>query len=146
MKKDQNFKEIKGTEVLTRLNQIDEKNKTFKSTIADVPEGLLKFDEHPKLFEVEYIKRNTNIKSTYFAIEFKASDGKLYVGALSAFREKDDLHVDGNTIKCENLCAFDAGCADTYNAIIAHKDEITLHRVVGRRNGFKGRFEYFTIG
>ena len=137
----------KGASVKTYLERKDAQIKSMRSTTAGVAEGILTFPKKPQDWEIAVLTwtgRDGNIRD-YPAILCKDSDGEEQAIALSAFRAKDEIiAADGSTIQCPNLCEFDADYQTVWSTLQAAK-EIVLHRVVGRRNNRKGRYEYFTM-
>lgn len=137
----------KGASVKTYLERKDAQIKSMRSTTAGVAEGILTFPKKPQDWEIAVLTwtgRDGNVRD-YPAILCKDSAGEEQAIALSAFRAKDEIiAADGSTILCPNLCEFDADYSTVWNTLQSAK-EITLHRVVGRRNNRKGRYEYFTM-
>lgn len=136
---------------VTELASIDAKRKSFKSSAANVAEGIVTFKMVTKnrkkeisLVAVGYQKRDGST-AEYPAVETESGEAI----ALSAFRGKDPVTtLDGKVLNCPNLVEFDENYENTYNAlveIINKGGNIRLTRVVGRRNGYKGRYEIFTV-
>lgn len=136
----------KGAEVATYLSKKDAQVKSMRSTTSGVAEGVLTFPSKKADWEIAvltWVGRDGNTRD-YPAVICKDANNEEHAIALSAFREKDEIiALDGTTIKCANICEFDADYGIVWNTLQSAK-EITLHRVVGRRNGRKGRYEYFT--
>lgn len=136
----------KGAEVSVYLNQKDSQIKSMKATTAGVAEGELKFPSRKSDWEIipmSWTGRDGKVRD-YPAVVCKDSAGEEHGIALSAFRAKDEIQgLDGTTIQCPNLCEFDAEYSVIWNALQS-ANKITLHRIVGRRNGRKGRYEFFT--
>lgn len=136
----------KGAEVKSYLDKKDAQVKSMKATTAGVAEGIIKFPENREEWQIvplEWTGRDGIVRD-YPAILCIDSKGEEQAIALSAFREKDEvITMDGTTIKCSNLCEFDADYGTIWTTLQAAKT-VTLHRVVGRRNNRKGRYEFFT--
>lgn len=136
----------KGAEVAVYLNSKDAQIKSMSSTTAGVAEGVLTFPTKKQDWEIVVLTwtGRDGRPHDYPAVICKDSANEEHAIALSAFREKDEIvTLDGNTIRCPNLCEFDADYNTVWNTLQAAK-KITLHRVVGRRNNRKGRYEFFT--
>ena len=147
MKLERNNAQIKkGASVKSYLDTKDAQIKSMKSTTAGVAEGALTFPKKKEDWEIVVLTwtgRDGNVRD-YPAILCKDSTGEEQAIALSAFRAKDEIiAADGSTIQCPNLCEFDADYNTIWSTLQGAK-EVTLHRVVGRRNNRKGRYEYFT--
>ena len=136
----------KGAEVSVYLNQKDSQIKSMKATTAGVAEGLLTFPSRKSDWEIipmSWTGRDGKVRD-YPAVICKDADGEEQAIALSAFRAKDEVvTLDGTTIQCPNLTEFDADYSEIWRTLQA-ANKITLHRIVGRRNGRKGRYEFFT--
>lgn len=136
----------KGAEVATYLDKKDAQIKSMHSTTAGVAEGVLTFPKKKEDWEIsvqEWVGRDGNVRD-YPCVICKDSANEEQAIALSAFRAKDEIiAADGSTIQCPNLCEFDADYNTIWSKLQSAK-KITLYRVVGRRNGRKGRYEYFT--
>lgn len=136
----------KGAEVTVYLNQKDSQIKSMKATTAGVAEGLLTFPNKKADWEIialTWTGRDGKVRD-YPAVICTDSAGEEHAIALSAFRAKDEVvTLDGTTIQCPNLCEFDAEYSVIWSALQSARN-ITLHRIVGRRNGRKGRYEFFT--
>ena len=136
----------KGAEVSVYLQQKDSQIKSMKATTAGVAEGELKFPSRKSDWEIipmSWVGRDGKTRD-YPAVVCKDSAGEEHGIAFSAFRAKDEIQgLDGSTIQCPNLCEFDADYATIWSTLQA-ANKITLHRIVGRRNGRKGRYEFFT--
>lgn len=136
----------KGAEVAIYLQQKDSQINSMRATTAGLSEGVLKFPNKKSDWEIialTWTGRDGKVRD-YPAVVCKDSKGEEHAVALSAFRSKDEIiSLDGMTIQCPNLCEFDADYNTIWNALQSAK-EITLHRIVGRRNGRKGRYEFFT--
>lgn len=135
----------KGAEVKSYLDKKDTQIKSMRSTTAGVAEGVLKFPSKKTDWEIAVLTwtgRDGNVRD-YPAVICKDSVNEEHAIALSAFRAKDDIITNDATIQCPNICEFDADYNTIWATLQAAK-EITLHRVVGRRNNRKGRYEYFT--
>lgn len=136
-----------GSAALVFLQQKDAQVKTTRSTTAGVAEGKLTFpanEDEWEIYPATYVGRDGNTRE-YPCIVCKDSKGDEHAIALTAFREKDPIvGLDNRTIECKNLCEFDADYLTIWEALKKNKDNITLNRVVGRRNNYKGRYEYFT--
>lgn len=136
----------KGASVKTYLDTKDAQIKSMKSTTAGVAEGALTFPSKKTDWEISirtWIGRDGNPRE-YPCVICKDSNDDEHEIALGAFRAKDEIiAADGSTIQCPNLCEFDADYNTIWNTLQSAK-KITLYRVVGRRNGRKGRYEYFT--
>lgn len=148
MKLERNSARIqKGASVKSYLDTKDAQIKSMKSTTAGVAEGALTFPSKKTDWEISiktWVGRDGNSRD-YPCVICKDSEGEEHEIALSAFRAKDEIvATDGTTIQCPNLCEFDADYNTIWNILQAAK-EVTLHRVVGRRNGRKGRYEFFTM-
>lgn len=148
MKLERNNAQIKkGASVKSYLDTKDAQIKSMKSTTAGVAEGALVFPKKKEDWEIAVLTwtgRDGNTRD-YPAILCKDSAGEEQAIALSAFRAKDEIiAADGTTIQCSNLCEFDADYNTIWSTLQGAK-EVTLHRVVGRRNGRKGRYEFFTM-
>lgn len=136
----------KGASVKNYLERKDAQIKSMKSTTASVAEGVLTFPKKPNDWEIAVLTwtgRDGNVRD-YPAVICKDSAGDEHAIALSAFRAKDEIVTNDATIQCPNLCEFDADYNTIWSTLQAAK-EITLYRVVGRRNGRKGRYEFFTM-
>lgn len=136
----------KGADVLSYLQSKDDQVKTLKATTSGVAEGEIKFPKKKEdwtIVPVPWVGRDGRTRD-YPAIVCTDSAGQEHGIALSAFRAKDEIvSLDGTTIICQNLAEFDADYMQIWSALQA-ANKITLHRIVGRRNGRKGRYEYFT--
>lgn len=136
----------KGADVLSYLQNKDSQVKTMKATTAGVAEGEIKFPQKKEdwtIVPVPWVGRDGRTRD-YPAIVCKDASGEEHGIALSAFRAKDEIQsLDGTTIQCPNLCEFDADYATIWSALQS-ANKVILHRIVGRRNGRKGRYEYFT--
>jgi len=136
----------KGAAVKNYLDRKDAQIKSMRSTTAGVAEGVLTFPEKKEDWEIAVLTwtgRDGNVRD-YPAVVCKDSEGTEHAIALSAFRAKDEIVTNDNTIQCPNLNEFDADYNTIWNTLQSAK-KITLHRVVGRRNGRKGRYEFFTM-
>lgn len=137
----------KGAEVATYLSKKDAQIKSMRSTTAGVAEGVLVFPKKPTDWEISvqtWTGRDGNVRD-YPCVICKDSAGDEQAIALSAFRAKDEIiAADGSTIQCPNICEFDADYNTIWNTLQGAK-EVILYRVVGRRNGRKGRYEFFTM-
>ena len=136
----------RGAEVATYLSKKDAQIKSMRSTTAGVAEGELKFPSKKTDWEISvqtWIGRDGNVRD-YPCVVCKDANNEEHAIALSAFRAKDEIIAnDGSTILCPNLCEFDADYQAVWDTLQAAK-KIILYRVVGRRNGRKGRYEFFT--
>lgn len=136
----------KGAAVKSYLDKKDTQIKSMRSTTASVAEGVLKFPSKKTDWEIAVLTwtgRDGNVRD-YPAVICKDSAGEEHAIALSAFREKDEVTtLDGTIVRCPNLTQFDADYNTIWSTLQSAK-EIVLHRIVGRRNGRKGRYEYFT--
>lgn len=136
----------KGAEVLSYLQNKDSQVKTMKATTAGVAEGEIKFPQKKEdwtIVPVPWVGRDGRTRD-YPAIVCTDSAGQEHGIALSAFRAKDEVQTsDGTTIVCNNLTEFDADYATIWGALQS-ANKVILHRIVGRRNGRKGRYEFFT--
>lgn len=136
----------KGAEVTVYLNQKDSQIKSMRATTAGVAEGLLTFPTKKSDWEivpVPWTGRDGKVRD-YPAVICTDSSGEEQAIALSAFRAKDEVvALDGTTIICQNLAEFDADYSEIWKTLQA-ANKVVLHRVVGRRNGRKGRYEFFT--
>lgn len=137
----------KGASVVTYLAKKDAIVKSMRSTTAGVAEGVLNFPTKKDDWEISiktFVGRDGNTRD-YPCVICKDSAGDEHEIALNAFRAKDEISAaDGTIIQCPNLCEFDADYQTIWNTLQSAK-EITLHRVVGRRNNRKGRYEFFTM-
>ena len=136
----------KGAEVGVYLQQKDTQIKSMKATTAGVAEGELKFPTKKSDWEIVPVPWTGRDGKTrdYPAVICTDSSGEEQAIALSAFRAKDEVvTLDGTTIMCPNLTEFDADYSEIWRTLQA-ANKITLHRIVGRRNGRKGRYEFFT--
>lgn len=138
-----------GAAALVYIQQKDAQIKTTRSTTASVAEGKLNFPKDVEKWEIyvaTYVGRDGNTRE-YPCVVCNDAKGEEHAIALTAFREKDPIiGLDNKTIECKNLTEFDADYQTIWNSLKENKDKITLNRVVGRRNNYKGRYEYFTIG
>lgn len=136
----------KGAAVKSYLDKKDTLLKSMRSTTAGVAEGVLTFPEKKDDWEIAVLTwtgRDGNVRD-YPAVICKDSEGTEHAIALSAFRAKDEIITNDVTIQCPNLTEFDADYNTIWNTLQSAK-EIVLHRVVGRRNNRKGRYEFFTM-
>jgi hypothetical protein len=136
----------KGAAVKSYLDKKDTQIKSMRSTTAGVAEGAITFPKKKEDWEIAVLTwtgRDGNVRD-YPAVICKDSEGTEHAIALSAFRAKDEIVTNDAIIQCPNLNEFDADYNTIWNTLQAAK-EITLHRVVGRRNNRKGRYEYFTM-
>lgn len=137
----------KGASVKTYLDTKDAQIKSMQSTTAGVAEGALAFPSKKTDWEISiktWTGRDGNPRE-YPCVICKDSTGEEHEIALGAFRAKDEIiTADGSTIQCPNLCEFDADYNTIWSTLQGAK-EVTLHRVVGRRNNRKGRYEFFTM-
>ncbi|MBO5629912.1 MAG: hypothetical protein J5965_12655 [Aeriscardovia sp.] len=136
----------KGAAVKNYLDRKDAQIKSMRSTTAGVAEGVLVFPKKKEDWEIAVLTwtgRDGNVRD-YPAVICNDSEGTEHAIALSAFRAKDEIITNDGTINCTNLCEFDADYQTIWNTLQSAK-EITLHRVVGRRNNRKGRYEFFTM-
>lgn len=137
---------LNGVEAKTKLQIADERIKNNRSTTADVAEGELTFDTkaNAKIAFIPFIGRNGKTYD-FPAIGCKDSAGEEHWIALSAFRAKDEIiALDGSAILCPNLVGVEVGYLAIFDFIFTCR-KIILHRMVGCRNGRKGRYEYFTF-
>lgn len=136
----------KGASVKSYLDIKDAQIKSMKSTTAGVAEGALTFPSKKTDWEISiktWVGRDGNSRE-YPCVICKDSNNEEHEIALSAFRAKDEIVTNDMTIQCPNLCEFDADYNTIWNTLQAAK-KIMLHRVVGRRNNRKGRYEFFTF-
>lgn len=138
-----------GSAAMVYLQQKDAQIKTTRSTTAGVSEGKLTFPadvEKWEIYTATYVGRDGNTRD-YPCVICTDANNEEHAIALTAFREKDPIvALDGKNIDCKNLCEFDADYMTIWETLKKNKDNIILNRVVGRRNNYKGRYEYFTIG
>ena len=135
----------KGASVKSYLDTKDAQIKSMKSTTAGVAEGALTFPSKKADWEISvktWVGRDGNSRE-YPCVICKDSNNEEHEIALSAFRAKDEIVTNDMTIQCPNLCEFDADYNTIWSSLQDAK-KITLHRVVGRRNNRKGRYEFFT--
>lgn len=135
----------KGASVKTYLDTKDAQIKSMKSTTAGVAEGALTFPSKKADWEISvktWVGRDGNSRE-YPCVICKDSNNEEHEIALSAFRAKDEIVTNDMTIQCPNLCEFDADYNTIWSSLQDAK-KVTLHRVVGRRNNRKGRYEFFT--
>lgn len=142
----QRTKAKKGAEVKSYLERKDAQVKSMRATTSGVAEGKLSFPENREDWQIvplEWTGRDGIVRD-YPAVICVDSKGEEHAIALSAFRAKDEVvAIDGTTITCQNLVEFDADYNSIWEALQTAQT-IRLHRVVGRRNGRKGRYEFFT--
>jgi len=136
---------LKGQKALTYIAEKNNALTERRATTADVAIGLLTFPKKKEDWEViarEWTGRD-GVKRDYPCVGCKDANGDDHWIALSAFREKEPIVTPEATIQCDNLCEFDTDYQGVWEALQSAKS-ITLHRAVGKRDGRKGRYEYFT--
>lgn len=137
---------LKGQQALTYIAEKNNALTERKATTADVAVGDLDFPAKKADWEViarEWVGRDGKTRD-YPCVGCKDSAGDEHWIALSAFRAKEPIVTATETIQCDNLCEFDADYQTIWNDLQSAK-KVTIHRAVGKRDGRKGRYEYFTF-